>query len=143
MRPTGRWKIDCWCGIAVQEKKRRQWQRCACLGRCRRLGREQMPEAPAWWCGIYPREITRCTALGCPAQIRAAAFFVATLLWVGSARSSEHPQYGGVLRVELRAGAVVMNPQKWQAGAPDFASNVRMAALVFDRLVALDNYGRL
>jgi len=71
-----------------------------------------------------------------------AAFFVAALLWIGPARSSEHPQYGGVLRVELRAGAVVMNPQKWQAGAPDFASNERMAALVFDRLVALDNYGR-
>jgi len=35
-----------------------------------------------------------------------------------------------------------MNPQKWKAGAPDFASNERMAALVFDRLVALDNYGR-
>src|SRR6267142_476937 len=101
-----------------------------------------MREAPAWWCGIYPREITRCTALGCPAQIRAAAFFVAALLWIGPARSSEHPQYGGVLRVELRASAVVMNPQKWKAGAPDFASNERLAALVFDRLVALDNYGR-
>src|SRR5260221_4294494 len=102
-----------------------------------------MREVRVWWCGIYPREITRCTALGCPAQIRAAAFFVATLLWVGAARGSEHPQYGGVLRVELRASAVVMNPQKWKAGGADLATNERLVALVFDRLVALDNYGRL
>src|SRR5258708_6835210 len=101
-----------------------------------------MREAPAWWCGIYPREITRCTGLGCPAQIRAAAFFSVVLLWTGPARSSEHPQYGGVLRVELRASAVMMNPQKWKAGGVDLATNERLAALGVDRLGALDKYGR-
>src|SRR5882724_10700766 len=101
-----------------------------------------MWEARAWWCATLQREITRCTALGWLAQIRAAAFCVAALLWIGPVRSSERPQYGGVLRVELRASVVVMNPQKWKAGAADFATNERLAALVFDRLVALDNYGR-
>jgi peptide/nickel transport system substrate-binding protein len=47
-----------------------------------------------------------------------------------------------VLRVELRAAAVNLNPAKWKPGSPDFASNERLAELLFDRLVALDNYGR-
>jgi len=56
--------------------------------------------------------------------------------------AAARPQYGGVLRVELRAAAVNLNPAKWKAGSPDFASNERLAQLLFDRLVVLDNYGR-
>ena len=56
--------------------------------------------------------------------------------------AAARPQYGGVLRVELRAAAVNLNPAKWKSGSPDFASNERLAELLFDRLVALDNYGR-
>jgi peptide/nickel transport system substrate-binding protein len=56
--------------------------------------------------------------------------------------AAARPQYGGVLRVELRAPAANLNPAKWKAGSPDFASNERLAQLLFDRLVALDNYGR-
>jgi ABC-type transport system substrate-binding protein len=52
------------------------------------------------------------------------------------------PQYGGVLRVELRAASVNLNPAKWKAGSADFATNQRLAELLFDRLVTLDNYGR-
>jgi ABC-type transport system substrate-binding protein len=52
------------------------------------------------------------------------------------------PQYGGVLRVELRAATANLNPAKWKAGSGDFATNERLAELVFDRLVTLDNYGR-
>jgi ABC-type transport system substrate-binding protein len=52
------------------------------------------------------------------------------------------PQYGGVLRVELRAASANLNPAKWKAGSADFATNERLAELVFDRLVTLDNYGR-
>ena len=52
------------------------------------------------------------------------------------------PQYGGVLRVELRATSATLQPARWKAGSADFASNQRLAELVFDRLVTLDNYGR-
>ena len=75
----------------------------------------------------------RCTALRCPAQIRAAIVFVAALLWIAAAEASERPQYGGVLRVELRASSVATNPQKWKLGSPELANNERLAALLFDR----------
>jgi len=52
------------------------------------------------------------------------------------------PQYGGVLRVELRAASANLNPAKWKAGSSEFADNQRLAELVYDRLVTLDNYGR-
>jgi peptide/nickel transport system substrate-binding protein len=58
------------------------------------------------------------------------------------APAAERPQYGGVLRVDLRAASVNLNPAKWKAGSADFATNQRLAELLFDRLVALDNYGR-
>ena len=57
-------------------------------------------------------------------------------------RCAEKPQYGGTLRVELRATSMTLNPARWKAGSQDFATNERLAALVFDRLVALDSYGR-
>jgi ABC-type transport system substrate-binding protein len=47
-----------------------------------------------------------------------------------------------VLRVELRASSVTLNPSRWKAGSPDYAANDRLAELIFDRLVSLDNYGR-
>jgi hypothetical protein len=63
-------------------------------------------------------------------------------LFAASARGAERPQYGGVLRVELRASSIMLNPRRWKAGSQDYATNQRLAELVFDRLVALDNYGR-
>jgi ABC-type transport system substrate-binding protein len=56
--------------------------------------------------------------------------------------AAARPQYGGVLRVELRASSVNLHPAKWRAGSADFATNQRLAELLFDRLVTLDNYGR-
>jgi peptide/nickel transport system substrate-binding protein len=44
--------------------------------------------------------------------------------------------------VELRAAAISFDPREWKMGTVEFATNEKMAALVFDRLVALDNYGR-
>ncbi|HKF24678.1 MAG TPA: ABC transporter substrate-binding protein [Candidatus Acidoferrum sp.] len=59
-----------------------------------------------------------------------------------AAHAAARPQYGGVLRVELRAPAVNLHPARWKSGSPDFATNQRLGELLFDRLVALDNYGR-
>jgi ABC-type transport system substrate-binding protein len=57
---------------------------------------------------------------------------------VGASR----PSYGGTLRVELRGTSVSLDPREWKAGTLDSATGEKLGVLVFDRLVALDNYGR-
>jgi peptide/nickel transport system substrate-binding protein len=59
-----------------------------------------------------------------------------------AASAAEKPRYGGTLRVELSAANVSLNPRTWRVGLLDSAANEKLAALVFERLVALDNYGR-
>jgi ABC-type transport system substrate-binding protein len=56
--------------------------------------------------------------------------------------AATHPRYGGTLRVELHAASVSLDPREWQVGSLESATNEKMAELVFERLVALDNYGR-
>jgi len=46
------------------------------------------------------------------------------------------------LRVELHDAVISLDPREWKAGAMESAADEKMGALVFDRLVALDNYGR-
>src|SRR5215470_574679 len=85
----------------------------------------------------------RCIEWGWPAVIRRFGF--AAVLYCLAAYGlalAARPQYGGVLRVELRAASVNLNPAKWKAGSAEFATNQRLAELLFDRLVALDNYGK-
>src|SRR5215475_10594656 len=85
----------------------------------------------------------RCTEWGWPAVIRRFGF--AAVLYCLAAHGlalAARPQYGGVLRVEFRAASVNLNPAKWKAGSAEFATNQRLAELLFDRLVALDNYGK-
>src|SRR6266481_776725 len=60
----------------------------------------------------------------------------------GSVHPAERPKYGGTLRVELRATSLTLDPREWRMGTVDSATNEKLAALVFDRLVTLDNYGR-
>jgi ABC-type transport system substrate-binding protein len=67
---------------------------------------------------------------------------IATLLVAAGADGAANPSYGGVLRMELRASSVTLNPQRWKAGSLEHAASERLAALVFDRLLTLDNYGR-
>jgi ABC-type transport system substrate-binding protein len=78
-----------------------------------------------------------------PVQIsNAFCCCVATVFLVASAICAARPQYGGVLRVELRASSVTLNPRRWKPGSPEYATNQHLAELIFDRLVLLDNYGR-
>ena len=56
--------------------------------------------------------------------------------------SAKRPRFGGTLRAELWAGSVMLDPREWKAGTVESATYEKLAALVFDRLVALDNYGR-
>jgi hypothetical protein len=68
---------------------------------------------------------------------------LATQIFLGSpVNAATHPRYGGTLRVEMHAASVSLDPREWQAGSLESATNQKMAELVFERLVALDNYGR-
>lgn len=64
------------------------------------------------------------------------------LVAVAEASGAANPRYGGTLRVEMRAATVSLDPREWQVGALETASDEKLAALIFERLVILDNYGR-
>src|SRR5260370_914926 len=77
-----------------------------------------------------------------PARTKLLVVAPLVLALVQPALGSRWPQYGGTLRVELRGLSVSLDPQEWKPGSAEFATDEKMGALVFDRLVALDNYGR-
>ncbi len=56
--------------------------------------------------------------------------------------ATKHPKYGGTLRLELQIAKVSLDPREWKTGSIASAENARLAALVYDRLVTLDDYGR-
>ena len=76
------------------------------------------------------------------ARTKLAVMVLLVLALPPSARAYRWPQYGGTLRVELHALTISLDPREWRIGTPEFATNEKFAALVFDRLIALDNYGR-
>lgn len=75
-------------------------------------------------------------------RIRRVALFLLAGMLAQPVLSSQRPRYGGTLRVELHETAVSLDPREWKLGSPEFAINEKLAELVFDRLVTLDNYGR-
>jgi ABC-type transport system substrate-binding protein len=78
----------------------------------------------------------------------AARLIVATALTMFAgcacdyAGAATQPRYGGTLVVELHAPTLVLDPVKWKAGAPEYATSAQIASAVFDRLVTLDRFGR-
>jgi peptide/nickel transport system substrate-binding protein len=64
------------------------------------------------------------------------------LLLPGIAAATKHPKYGGTLRIELQLTKVSLDPREWKPGSVSADENARLAALVYDRLVTLDEYGR-
>ena len=54
----------------------------------------------------------------------------------------KHPRYGGTLRVELHVPSISLDPREWKSGSVASAENEKLAALVYDRLITLDDYGR-
>lgn len=52
------------------------------------------------------------------------------------------PHYGGTLHVKLRAASVSLDPREWRPGSLAAADSEKLAGLVYDRLVTLDDYGR-
>jgi ABC-type transport system substrate-binding protein len=70
------------------------------------------------------------------------ACFAAQLFVPAPADATSQPRYGGTLRVELHTANVSLDPRTWRIGSLEAAADEKLAALVFERLVALDDYGR-
>lgn len=64
------------------------------------------------------------------------------LLSPAAALATKHPQYGGTLRVELSFASVSLDPRTWKPGSVAAADNEKLADLLYDRLITLDDYGR-
>jgi peptide/nickel transport system substrate-binding protein len=64
------------------------------------------------------------------------------LLWPAATPATKHPRYGDTLRIELSATTVSLDPRTWKPGSMAAAESLKFAALVYDRLVTLDDYGR-
>lgn len=82
-------------------------------------------------------------------SIESRPFAATSFLWIAAQLllafplpAATHPRYGGTLRVEVHAAAIAFDPRQWQVGSLDTATNEKLAELLFERLVALDNYGR-
>jgi len=75
------------------------------------------------------------------ASKRFALIFALSAIGCASFASTK-PRYGGTLHVEFLAQSVSLDPRSWKSGSRDFGANERLAALVYERLVSLDNYGR-
>ncbi len=73
-----------------------------------------------------------------------AGISAALLLLLAAAATSatKRPRYGGTLRVELLASSASLDPREWKSGSPSAREDEKLAALVYDRLVTLDDYGR-
>ena len=59
-----------------------------------------------------------------------------------TAHATKRPSYGGTLRLVLRASSVSLDPREWKPGSPSSAQDEQFAVLIYDRLLALDDYGR-
>lgn len=70
------------------------------------------------------------------------SLIVTALFLACSLPAATHPRYGGTLHVELHAASVSLDPRQWRPGSLESAADEKLAELVFERLVALDNYGR-
>lgn len=66
----------------------------------------------------------------------------AALAAAGIGRASTRARYGGTLRIEMRRRILSLDPRRWPAQSIFAASAEKLAALVFERLVTLDDFGR-
>jgi peptide/nickel transport system substrate-binding protein len=80
----------------------------------------------------------------CTKSLSLAAISVSVFVLFGQSRclATQHPRYGGTLRVELNVTAISLDPREWKTGSFATAENEKLAALVYDRLLTLDDYGR-
>ena len=76
-------------------------------------------------------------------RLRSFAATSCALLFFAALKANAEPgRYGGTLHVKLRAANVSLDPRRWTPGSLSSATNEKLAGLVYDRLVTLDDYGR-
>ena len=75
-------------------------------------------------------------------SLAVTSFILLVLVLPRAARGANRPKYGGTLRVELHAASVSLDPRDWKVGSIAAAEDERLATLIYDRLVTLDDYGR-
>ncbi|MGH8246530.1 MAG: ABC transporter substrate-binding protein, partial [Gammaproteobacteria bacterium] len=64
------------------------------------------------------------------------------LIAVVSVEPATRPRYGSAMRVQIRAVVRALDPADWPSHATESAAKEKLAALVFERLVRLDENGR-
>ena len=71
-----------------------------------------------------------------------AAISAAIAFLAGSLSLVATPRYGGTLHVQLRGSGLSLDPREWTPRSPFAAESRKIASLVYDRLVTLDDYGK-
>lgn len=71
-----------------------------------------------------------------------AAISAAVVTLACSSIQAATPRYGGTLHVKLRASSVSLDPREWTPGSPSSAASEKLASLVYDRLVTLDDHAK-
>jgi peptide/nickel transport system substrate-binding protein len=79
----------------------------------------------------------RFIKLACLAAINAAVVALA-----GFGAHGAPPRYGGTLHVKLHTSSVSLDPREWTPGSLSSAASEKLASLVYDRLVTLDDHAR-
>jgi ABC-type transport system substrate-binding protein len=89
-----------------------------------------------------PPEIMRFIALRWLVASKGGVALLTVLVCAQASFGSTKPRYGGTLHVEFLAQSISFDPRTWKPGSREFGTNERLAALMFDRLVSVDSYGR-
>lgn len=89
-----------------------------------------------------PRNRRALAPAVCPFRTVHTTVFSLLLLLAPNLCATKHPKYGGTLRVELQLAKLSLDPREWKPGSVAAAENAKLAALLFDRLLTLDDYGR-
>jgi len=71
-----------------------------------------------------------------------AGISAAIVALAGPGAQAVPPHYGGTLHVKLRESSVSLDPREWTPGSLSSAANEKLASLVYDRLITLDNYAK-
>src|SRR5260221_1656978 len=71
-----------------------------------------------------------------------AAVSTAIFALLCTAAQAEPPGYGGTLHVKVRAASISLDPREWTLGSLSSGASEKLAGLVYDRLVTLDDHAR-
>src|SRR5260221_3636098 len=69
-----------------------------------------------------------------------AAVSTAIFALLCTAAQAEPPGYGGTLHVKLRASSISLDPREWTLGSLSSGASEKLAGLVYQRLVALEDH---